>query len=132
MEKTELKITYKVFLESEDISENRIITSKSFVRNFFDNCGNKYFKNVEIDDESDLEDLSLRLYVDQTIEEENCTSPEDANNFVMDMAEFLDTFAQAQSFMDMDGSFSVEYQGKKDSFTFRSEAGCDYCEIEEA
>ncbi|MDD5934603.1 MAG: hypothetical protein PUC65_03405 [Clostridiales bacterium] len=132
MTENSLKITYKIYFEAEDIKESRIISSRSFVKNFFENCGSVYFQNVEIDDECDLEDYFLRLYVDRVIEEEECSSPEDAENFITDMAEFLDKLAESQSFMQMEGSFSLEYKGKKESYKFNSEEGCDYCDFAEA
>lgn len=123
-----MRINYQIFIEAEDISSTRIISCRNFVCNFFENCGNIYFRSVEIEDESDLEDYVLRLYAERAIEEE-CSSPEDAENFLGDMAEFLNKLAQAMSFLQMDGSFAMEYQGKKESYRFCSEEGQDYCEI---
>ena len=46
-----VKIEYKIYLEAEDVSQSRIISSTSYVKNLFQNCGNQYFKGVELDDE---------------------------------------------------------------------------------
>ena len=86
---------------------------------------------VDFDDESDLDDFTLRLFVEQEILEEECSVEADAKDFPADMAEFLDNIAQAHSFLDMEGDFTVEYQGEKVSFKFASEAGADYCDFEE-
>ena len=132
MSENSLKITYKIYLESEDIKQSRIISTSSFMKNLFENCHNTYFKNVEIDNESDLDDFTLRLYVEHKVEEAVCTSPDDAATFIPDMVEFLDNIAQAQSYVDMEGAFTLEYQGKKESYQFVSEAGQAFCDFTEA
>ncbi len=124
----QLKITYKIFLEAEDIKGSRILSTKTFVTNFFRNCKNVYLNHINIEDECDLEEYILRLYVDQVIEEE-CRCMKDAENFITDMAEFLDRLAQAQSFLDIEGNFTIEYQGNKDAYQFKSEEGQNYCEF---
>lgn len=126
-----MKITYKIYMEAEDVSSSRILSSTAFVKNLLKNCGNSYFWNVKIDDESDLEDFTLRLYVENEIEEEVCSFVEDRDNFIGDMAEILDRIAQAQSYMDMEGSFSAEWDGKKEAYAFTCEAGMDYCDFKE-
>lgn len=126
-----MKITYKIYMEAEDVSQTRILSSTSFVKNLLKNCGNSYFQNAETDEESDLEDFVLRLYVESETEEEVCSSVEDRDAFIGDMAEVLDRIAQAQSYMDMEGSFSIEYDGRKEAYTFTSEEGMDYCNFEE-
>lgn len=126
-----MRITYKIYMEAEDISQSRILSSTSFVKNLLKNCGNSYFQNAKVDDESELEDFTLRLYVESEIEEELCSSVEDRDTFIGDMAEVLDRIAQAQSYMDMEGNFSIEYDGKQEAYAFTSEEGMDYCNFEE-
>lgn len=126
-----LRITYKIYLDAEDIKQSRISSTVSFVRNLFANCESTYFKNVELDDESDMEDFVLRLYVDHEVEEAECSSPEDAKTFPVDMMEFLDKIAQAQSYADIEGSFSIEYEGEKKSYRFTSESSQDFCDFVE-
>ena len=104
MSENQVKLSYKIFLESEDVSQSRILSSTSFVR---------------LDLESD-------------VEEEVCSAPDSAAGFVADMAELLDAIAQAQSYMDMEGSFSISYQGETESYTFTSESGQDFCDFAEA
>lgn len=127
-----LTITYKIYLEAEDISGSRIQSCVANVRNLLTNHRNVYLKNASIDDESEIEELVLRLYIEQEVHEERCASNEDAQNFVLDMAEFLDSVAAANSYMDLEGSFSWEYKEQKKSYTFQSESGMDYCDIVEA
>ncbi|MBE5962916.1 MAG: hypothetical protein E7256_16320 [Lachnospiraceae bacterium] len=132
MSENGLKITYKIYLESDDIKQSRIISTASFMKNLFENCQNAYFKNVKIDNESDLEDFTLRLYAEHEVEEAECSAPDDAKTFIPDMVEFLDKIAQAQSYADLEGAFSIEYQGKKESYRFISESGQDFCDFSES
>lgn len=126
-----LKITYKIYLEAEDASQSRIRSSASFVRNIMENCNNVYFHSAQVDDESDVEDYILRLYVEHEINEEVCSSEENAKTFLEDMAEVLDMIAQANSYIDMDGSFSLDYAGEKQTYSFKSESGQGLCEFTE-
>ena len=131
MSQNELVLTYKLYLEAEDINQSRIISTTSFVKNLFANCGNTYLKQVKVEDESDLEDYALRLYVEHEVKEVDCTAPEDASSFILDMAEFLDKISQAHSYLEMEGSFSIDYQGRKDAYSFSSESGQDFCDFVE-
>ena len=110
MAEDKMKINYKIYMEAEDVSQSRILSTASYVSNLFLNCTNRYFQSAKLDNESDLEEFALRLYVEEDIAEESCSSPEDAKAFLMDMAEFLDAVAMAQSYLDMEGSFSISYQ----------------------
>lgn len=132
MADNQLTITYKVYLEAEDVSQSRIRTSISFVENIFKNCSNQYLHNIQVDNESDYEDYTLRLYIEHEVVESECTSPENANTFLEDMAEILDVIAQANSYLDMEGSFLLEYKGEKKSYNFTSESGQGLCDFKEA
>lgn len=125
-----LMITYKIYLEAEDVTQSRIQATSSYVKNLFSNCTNTYFRGVDIDDESDLDEFALRLYAQNTVKEEVCSDNESAKSFIMDMAEFLDYIAKANSFLEMEGMFSIEYEGVKESIKFTSECGQDYCDFE--
>ena len=109
-----LKISYKIYLEAEDISQSRISSTASYVSNLFKNCTNSYLQKAEVDNESDMDDFTLRLYIDEKVEEEECSSPECAEGFLENI----------------EGSFSISYHGVEDTFRFRSEAGSDLCDIE--
>ena len=65
-----LKISYKIYLEAEDISQSRISSTASYVSNLFKNCTNSYLQKAEVDNESDMDDFTLRLYIDEKVEEE--------------------------------------------------------------
>ena len=78
-----------------------------------------------------MDDFTLRLYVEETIEEETCQNTEDAKSFLGDMAEFVDAIAMAQSYLDMEGSFSISYGDVEENYSFMSEAGKDYCDFGE-
>ncbi len=125
----QLEISYKIYLEADDISQSRIHSSIAFVKNRMQNSRSVYFKNAAYDDESDLDAFSLRFYIENEFSEEQCSSPEDAECFVLDMAELLDALAAAHSYMDMEGSFSWKYKDEKKIYEFRSESGLDYCDF---
>jgi len=118
-------------MEAEDILQSRIQSCARFVRSILQNSENRYVRDVSVDDESDLDAFVLRLYAQKEISEETCLSPEDAGNFALDIAGILEDIAAAHSFLDMEGSFSVEYEGEKKAYRFSSEGGQDYCDIEE-
>ena len=84
-----LKISYKIYLEAEDISQSRISSTASYVSNLFKNCTNSYLQKAEVDNESDMDDFTLRLYIDEKVEEEACSSPECAEGFLENIAEFF-------------------------------------------
>lgn len=127
----QLNIKYNIYLEADDVAQSRILSSIAFVKNLMANCSSSYFKNAAVDDESDLDEFVLRFYIENEIHEAECAAAEQARAFVPDMAEFLDTIAAANSFMDMEGSFFWEYEGEKKAYQFRSEGGTDYCDFEE-
>ena len=127
----QLNIKYSIYLEAEDIAWSRISSSITFVKNLLDRCSSVYFKNASFDDESDLDESVLRFYIENEFHEDQCSRQEDAKSFVPDMAEFLDAVAVANSFMDMEGSFSWEYDGEKKYYQFHSESGDDFCDFEE-
>ena len=58
-----LKISYKIYLEAEDISQSRISSTASYVSNLFKNCTNSYLQKAEVDNESDMDDFTLRRYI---------------------------------------------------------------------
>lgn len=126
-----MKLSYKIYMEAEDISQSRILSTTSYVSNLFKNCTNHYFQSAVVDNENDMDDFTLRLYVDEQVEEETCRFPEDAKAFPAEMAEFLDAIAMAQSYLDMEGEFSLSYQEIEKTYVFRSESGADYCEFDE-
>lgn len=131
MEQGKLEIRYKIYMEAEDISQSRIHSSVAFLKNRLENSRNRYLKNASFDDESDLDAFVLRFYVENEIIETTCSSPEDAESFVIDLAEILDAAAAAHSFMDLEGKFSWNYQEEDKKYTFRSESGWDYCDFTE-
>lgn len=127
-----LKINYKIFLEAEDVSQSRILSCASYLKKLLSNCKNPYINRAVIDDESDMDDFILRLFVEESIAEETCASQEMAEGFMDDMAELVTEIAQAHSFLDMEGSFSISYEGEALAYAFTSvsgDAGCDFEEI---
>lgn len=127
----QLSITYKIYLEADDISASRIKSSTAFMRHLLEGSRNSYLKHADIDDESDLDEFTMRFYIENSIHEDVCASTDDAESFVLDMAELLDKAASAQSYMDMEGSFSWDFDGRQKKYRFQSESGQDYCEIVE-
>ena len=118
-----LKIEYKLYLEAEDVSQSRILSSASYLENVLHNHANPYIKCAQIDNESDLDEFELRLYVDEMIEETDCTNVDAAEAFLDEFADVLSEIAHIHSFMDMEGSFSVSFEGEHIAYDFRSEPG---------
>lgn len=126
-----LKISYKIYLESEDVSQSRIQSCTSFVNDIITNHKNPYLGRTQITNENDLDDFVLRLYADEEIEEDECSSENDAKAFIDDMVDLLFDIAHMHSFLDMEGSFSVELNGERKTYVFRSESGDSLCDFEE-
>ena len=55
-----LKIKYKLYLEAEDVSQSRILSSASYLENVLHNHANPYIKCAQIDNESDLDEFVVR------------------------------------------------------------------------
>lgn len=127
----QLEISYKIYMEADDISQSRIYSSIAFVKNRMENSRSVYLKHAAFDDESDLDAFTLRFYVENEFSEEECVSFEDAQSFVLDMAQLLDDVAAAHSYMELEGSFSWKLNDEKKAYSFRSESGLDYCDFEE-
>ena len=126
-----LKIKYKLYLEAEDVSQSRILSSASYLENVLHNHANPYIKCAQIDNESDLDEFELRLYVDEMIEETDCTNVDAAEAFLDEFADVLSEIAHIHSFMDMEGSFSVTWKGTTSAYAFVSPGGDDGCDFQE-
>ena len=124
-----MKLNYKIFLEAEDVSQSRILSCASYVKNILANHKNPYISRAVLDDESDMDDFVLRLFVQETVEETVCANPDMAEAFVDDMAELVTEIAQAHSFLDMEGSFSISYEGESLSYAYTSASGDDGCDF---
>lgn len=125
-----MKMNYKIFLEAEDVSQSRILSCASYMKNILANHKNPYISRAILDDESDMDDFVLRLFVEETIEEETCANQEMAEGFIDDMAELVTEIAQAHSFLDMEGSFSIAYEGEALAYAFTSASGDDGCDFQ--
>ncbi len=66
-----MKMEYKIFLEAEDVSQSRILSCASYMKRVLESCNNPYISRAELDDESDLDDFVLRLFVEEEIEEKS-------------------------------------------------------------
>ena len=112
------------------MSRSRESSLASYLKNVLARCSNSYISRAVLDDESDLEDFALRLFVEEEIEEAECKNPKMAENFIDDMAELVTELAQAHSFLDMEGSFSIHYRGEALSYAFTSTSGDDGCDFQ--
>lgn len=126
-----MKLNYKIFLEAEDVSQSRILSCASYFKNILANHRNPYINCAVVDDESDMDDFVLRLFVEESIEEAVCTSQEMAEGFIDDMAELVTEIAQAHSFLDMEGSFAIAYEGESLAYAFTSGSGDDGCDFQQ-
>ena len=127
MEPFEMKV--KIYMEAEDIGQSRIHTSIAFLKNCLENSRNSYLHGADYDDASDPDAFILRFYAEKEIREEDCASCQDAFDFVMDLAQILDSAAAAHSFLDLEGEFSWKFRGEDKQYTFRSERGSDVCDF---
>lgn len=125
-----MKINYKIFLEAEDVSQSRILSCASYLKNVLANHRNPYISRAVVDDESDMDDFILRLFVEESIEEGECVSSEMAESFIDDMAELVTEMAQVHSFLDMEGSFAIEYEGEALAYSYVSASGDDGCDFQ--
>ena len=126
-----LEIRYTLFFEAEDVSQSRIMESTSYITGLLKEHQNPYIRRTDLDDESDLEEFALRLYVNEQIAEADCENVEAAENFVDDMAELVSEIAAAHSYLDMEGSFSVSLGEDALAYRFSSAAGDDGCDFVE-
>ena len=92
-----MKMEYKIFLEAEDVSQSRILSCASYMKRVLESCNNPYISRAELDDESDLDDFVLRLFVEEEIEEKECTNPAMAESFIEDMAELVEQYPDVLS-----------------------------------
>ena len=111
-----MKMEYKIFLEAEDVSQSRILSCASYMKHVLESCNNLYISRAELDDESD---------------EKECTNPAMAESFIEDMAELVTGIAEAHSFLDLEGSFSVTWKGTTSAYAFVSPGGDDGCDFQE-
>lgn len=125
-----MKLNYKIFLEAEDVSQTRILSCASYMKNMLANHKNPYISRAVLDDESDMDDFVLRLFVEESVEEETCANQEMAEGFIDDMAELVTEIAQAHSFLDMEGSFSIAYEGESLAYAYTSTSGDDGCDFQ--
>ena len=130
MAENALKINYKLYLEAEDVSQSRILSSASYLESALHNHANPYIKCAKVDNESDLDDFIVRLYVDETIEEE-CENADAAEAFLDEFAELLSEIAHLHSYLDMEGHFEIEFEGEHIAYDFCSEPGDGMCEFHE-
>lgn len=130
MSENQLKISYKIYMEAEDISQSRILSSEAYIKNVLADHRNPYIKCAKVDNESDLDEFVLRLYVEEEIEEE-CKDAEQAEAFLDELADLLSEIAHHHSYMDMEGSFSIAFEGENIAYHFSSEAGNSMCEFTE-
>ena len=126
-----LVINYKLFFEADDIAQTRILSSESYIKKSIAAHGNPYIAKAVPDSESDLGEFLLRLYYQEQIEEEECTNVDAAEGFLDEMADLLDEIARMQSYLDMEGSFSISFAGEEIAYHFASEAGECSCRFEE-
>lgn len=131
MSENTLKIQYKLYLEAEDVSQSRILSSTAYLENVLHGHANPYISCAKIDNECDLDEFDLRLYVDETIEEEDCMNADAAEAFLDEFAEILSEIAHLHSFMDMEGSFEISFEGEHIAYDFASEPGDGMCEFRE-
>ena len=126
-----LVIDYKLFFEADDIAQTRILSSESYIKKSLASHKNPYIANAKADSETDLDEFLLRLYYAEHIEEEDCQNVDAAEGFLDELAELLTEIARMQSYLDMEGNFSISFEGETIAYHFVSEAGSTHCSFEE-
>ena len=127
-----LVIDYKLFFEADDIAQTRILSSESYIRKSLSTHKNPYIACAKGESETDLDEFLLRLYYNEHIEEEECQNADAAEGFLDELAELLTEIARMQSYLDMEGSFSISFEGEQIAYHFSSEAGSTHCSFKEA
>lgn len=123
MSSGKLVIDYKLFFEADDVAQTRILSSESYIKKSISMHKNCYIAKANPDSESDLDEFLLRLYYAEHIEEEECADVNAAEGFLDELAELLTEIARMQSYLDMEGSFSISFAGEQIAYRFISEAG---------
>ncbi|MBR5127912.1 MAG: hypothetical protein IKU69_05740 [Roseburia sp.] len=123
MENGKLVINYKLFFEADDVAQTRILSSESYIKKSIAMHKNPYIKQAKPDSETDLDEFLLRLYYEEHIEEEECADVDGAEGFLDELAALLTEIARMQSYLDMEGSFSISFAGEQIGYHFASEAG---------
>ena len=131
MSEKKLQFNCKIYLEAEDISQSRILSTAAYVKKLLQGSQNPYIAGIQIDNESDMEDFIFRLYLEADKTEERCSDEESADMLAPQIAEVLSEIAQAHSYLDMEGDFTVNFNGKMESYRFASESGNSFCDFYE-
>ena len=69
--------------------------------------------------------------MEEGIEGKEGTNPARVESFIEDMAELVTGIAEAHSFRDLEGSFSVTWKGATSAYAFVSPGGDDGCDFQE-
>lgn len=128
-----LKINYKIYLEAEDVAQSRILSCASYLENVLHQHKNPYICCAQTENDSSLDEFELRLYAHGEIEENECKNVDAAEAFLDEFAAVLSDTAHIHSFLQMDGSFSISFEGEKIAYEFESwphESRCKFTEIE--
>lgn len=126
-----LEIHYKLFLDAEDISQSRILSTAENVKGYFAEHENRYISRAVVENDSDMDEFVLQISAIGDIVEEKAESAAEAESFLDEFAELAATLAHVQSFFEMEGSFSIQFEGESIAYTFSSPAGSGNCDFEE-
>ena len=129
MNTNEIKFNCKIYLEAEDVAQTRIISTTSAVKHVFKNNKNPYISAMQVEEDNDMEDFILRICASAEMTE-TCEEFADAEMLAPQLAEMLNDLAQAHSYLDMEGSLTVECGDLKESYHIVSERGEDFCDFE--
>ena len=131
MENGKVQINYKLYFDAEDIGQTRILSSESYLKKSIAMHKNPYIAAGKAESDSNLDEFYLQLYVEGAIEEAECTDVDAAEGFLDEMAELLTEFARMQSYIEMEGDFSISFAGESIAYHFVSEAGDCNCSFTE-
>ncbi|MBO5372001.1 MAG: hypothetical protein J6A75_04675 [Lachnospiraceae bacterium] len=129
MSKNQIKFNGKIYLEAEDVAQTRILSTTSAVEAVFKNSKNPYISAMKVEADNDMEDFILRICICAEIEE-ICENDQNVEMLAPQLAELLTDLAQAHSYLEMEGRFSVECGELKEAYRIISEGGDDLCDFE--
>ncbi len=69
-----MKMEYKIFLEAEDVSQSRILSCASYMKRVLESCNNPYISRQNLMTRA-IWMICVRLFVEEEIEEKECTNP---------------------------------------------------------
>ena len=128
MSHTNVEFCCQVSMEAEDVSQSRILSTTSYVKNRLQQAAAECIRQLQTEDTSDLEEFAVRIYLGDTVTCE--MEAEDAEMIAPEFAEVLMDIAEFHSYLELEGTLSVTCAGETESYRIYSVGGDGYCSLE--